>query len=494
MQAKRISLTLLLASIVLAANFMPVAAQTSSPSHSEIQSALNLADRYIRSTVKQMASAQYQEVDNTNQAVIAEYPGIPLKVIHSNNITIRAGEDTRQGTYASTYIQNISEPSSTIFKYELGFRYKNTSTGRIYHNVPRLEITINYNYNSTLAAITIKHLAWDNTGQVSYSDLYLHGVYIARLNANTVNQSWTLTIDKNSPLLNSFRYIERHGVQLAYQYFSAVGDTTLANKMKQRLIDRGYQPGKDIYAPMFKDGTIYDYNYVYESGSNGVYRDCYEEPSMLPSSYQYHSKVCVIGVDTYISFSRSSDWLVPTLWAIHLLNKGVHPDTPMFDGYQTWSPRQVARYVETKWLTDYGIKSPWSDSYASGVRTAAFLVLETLLGYKYGDNTSKQYANKAAYALTKPQVKSDSNIVRENEDGSTSTLYRPKYIGAFYTAWNGFNYVAKKSILQQLSDMFSQPDEHPDIKAGNIESTITIAQALRVYDCYVYKYNCSRVP
>ncbi|MDW8000462.1 MAG: hypothetical protein RMI32_05570 [Candidatus Nitrosocaldus sp.] len=472
---------------------MPVLAQTK-PTHSEIQDALNLADIYIRSTVKQLASNQYQEVVNTNQAVIAEYPSIPLKVVHSNGVIIRAGEDTKQGSYASTYLENPSEPSSTVFKYDIGFRYRNTVTGLVYHNVPKLQITINYNYNSTSSSITIKHLAWDNTGQISYTDLYLHGVYIARLNANTVNQTYTLTIDKNSPLLNSFRYIERHGVQLAYQYFSAVGDTTLANKMKQRLIDRGYQAGKDIYAPMFKDGTSYASNFVYESGSNGVYRDCYEEPSMLPSSYQYHSKVCTIGVDTYIVFSRSNDWLVPTLWAIHLLNRGVNPDTPMFDGYQTWSPRQVARHVETKWLADYGIKSPWSDSHASGVRTAAFLVLETLLGYKYGDNTSKQYADKAAYALTKPQVKGSGYITRENEDGSTSTLYRPKYTGAFYTAWNGFNYVAKKSILQQLSDMFSQPDEHPDIKAGNAESTITIAQALRVYDCYAYSYNCTRVP
>jgi hypothetical protein len=42
--------------------------------------------------------------------------------------------------------------------------------------------------------------------------------------------------------------------------------------------------------------------------------------------------------------------------------------------------------------------------------------------------------------------------------------------------------------------MFNQPDEHPDIKASNAESTITIAQALRVYDCYNYGYNCTRVP
>lgn len=42
--------------------------------------------------------------------------------------------------------------------------------------------------------------------------------------------------------------------------------------------------------------------------------------------------------------------------------------------------------------------------------------------------------------------------------------------------------------------MFNQPDEHPDIKASNAETTIAITQALRVYDCYIYGYNCSRVP
>jgi|GEM_PF-2588636 hypothetical protein len=489
MQSK-VPLAFFAIAVIIASNILPASAQTK-PTHAEIQAALDLADRYIRNHVKQLTTSQYQEVPNSNQAVIAEYPSIPIKIVRSDGVTIRAGEDTYQGLNRSNYIENVQELDSNRIRYDIGFRYVNSYSIH-YHNVPKLRVTVNWNYSTDLAQITIQHIAWDNV--VSYADLYLHGAYIARLNSSTVNKSWSFTITKDNPLLNSFRYIERHGVQLAYQYFSAKGDTTLANKLATRLTDRGYSLGKDIYAPMFKQGTNYGYNFVYESGQYGVYRDCYEEPSMLPSSYQYHSKVCVIGVDTYITFSRSSDWLVPTLWAIHLLNKGVGPDTPIFDGYQTWSPRQVARYVESKWIADYGIRSPWSNTHASGVRTAAFLVLETILGYKYNDATSKQYADKAARALLSPQVKGDGVVKRENEDGSVTLLYRPKYIGAFYTAWNGFNYVAKKSVLQQLSDMFNQPDEHPDIKASNAETTIAIAQALRVYDCYNYGYNCTRVP
>ncbi len=131
------------------------------------------------------------------------------------------------------------------------------------------------------------------------------------------------------------------------------------------------------------------------------------------------------------------------------------------------------------------------------VRTAAFLTLETMLGYgSTNDATSKTYADKAASALLNPQVKSNGVVTRENEDGSFTSLTRPLLRGGVYTAWNGFNYVTKNSILQQMSDAFNQPDETLDIKPSNAESTITVAQALRVYDCYNYgtSNNCVNVP
>lgn len=493
----KVALAFAAIALVLSASlFVPVQqAEAAKPTHSDIQTVLNLANGYINSLYK---DASPDEVGSSTHAVMAEYPAIPIRVVQSDGRVIRAGEDVDiKVGWKTNYISDLTEVSSDTIKYRLRFRALDIG-GAAVDKAPMLEITVDYVYGANNnVKVDIKNYLWETTANISWADIYLGSTYIGRATPSNVGTTWTYTSSVNhgnDVFFRSFRYIERHGTHLGREYFNAIGQTSKGTELASRLTAEGYTLGKDIYSPMFGSGTSQANNFLYESGSSGVYRDCYTEPAMRNRSYQYHSKVCN-GVDAYIIYSRSSDWLVPTLWAIHLLNKGVGADVSVYDGYNTWSPRQVARFVESKWIADIGIQSPASSSHASAVRTAAFLVLETKLGYgSVNDATSRTYADKAASALLNPQVKANGNVIRENENGSQTTLVRPVHEGGFYTAWNGFNYVAKKSVLQNIADAFNQPDETIDIKPSNAESTITIAQALRVFDCYNYGYNCTNVP
>jgi hypothetical protein len=496
---KTILIALVAIALVISTSIlMPVQqAAATSPTHNDIQNTIDLASGFIDSLYKYTSPA---EVSSGSEAVLAEYPALPIRVQQSDGRIIRAGEDVDIWTgWKTNVLDTFSETASDAITYRIHMRSKDIFNS-VYDKTPLLQVTVDFDYGASHhVKVDIKNQQWDSGAPVSYADIYFGNSWLGRATPANVGTTWSYTSNmnfQNDAVFRSFRYIERHATQLGREWYNANLDSTKGTALATRLTDEGYTLGRDIYSPMFGSATSEAYNYQYQSGSSGVYRDCYTEPSIRDQSYQYHSKVCN-SVDAYITYSRSSDWLVPTLWAIHQLNKGVGVDVPTYDGYQTWSPRQVARFVEGKWIADIGIRSPYSTTQASAVRTAAFLTLETMLGYgSTNDSTSRTYADKAASALLNPQVKSNGVVTRENEDGSFTSLTRPLLRGGVYTAWNGFNYVTKNSVLQQISDAFNQPDETLDIKPSNAESTITVAQSLRVYDCYVYgtSNNCVNVP
>lgn len=471
-------------------------AEAAKPTHTDIQTVIDLASGYIDALYKDHST---EEVASSTHAVLAEYPSIPIRVERSDGGVIRAGEDVNIKLDSKTnLVSDLVEVSSDTVEYRLRFRALD-GFNVLYDKVPMLKVTVDYDYGASHnTRVSVQNYLWDSGSSITWADVYIGNVLLGRATSANVGTTWTYTSSvnhDNDVFFRSLRYIERHGTQLGREWYNAIGQTSKGTELANRLTAEGYTLSKDIYSPMFGSASSQATNYQYTSGSTGVYRDCYTEPSMRDRSYQYHSKVCTIGVDTYIGISRTQDWLVPTLWAIHQLNKGVGADTDVSDGNQSWSPRDVARFVETKWIADIGIRTPTSSTHASAVRTAAFLTLETMLGYgPANDATSRTYADKAASALLNPQVKANGSVIRENENGTQTTLIRPMHEGGIYTAWNGFNYVAKKSVLQAFSDLFNQPEEHLDIKPSNAESTITVAQALRVYDCYNYGSNCTNTP
>ena len=95
------------------------------------------------------------------------------------------------------------------------------------------------------------------------------------------------------------------------------------------------------------------------------------------------------------------------------------------------------------------------------------------------------------------QVKSDGIISQYDVSSGTTKQYeRSNVIGGFYTSWKeSFTYVATISKIKQVFEwLFNHPDENGDIKPSNAETTLTSVQALRIYDCYKYRYNCENTP
>lgn len=494
---KKVALAFAAIALVLSAGLFALPVQqahaVSPPTHQQILDAKTLMDHWFSDNVK---SSVY-ETDSTSESLFAEYQNIPLRFIDDDGDFISVGENRQNGfgLYTTKVYNFVEGPQQDLIKYDVQV----CIPGIWVCDAPKITVTVDYDYPSASGntRITVKHNTWTANGKTVDMDIYVGTNSIGTVSATTVGQTFTRDITTNGDSNSNFRshrYTERHVVQLAAMYADILDDATLQTELETALTNDGYTLEKDIYAPMFDQGTQFANNYLYETGASGVYRDCYISPAPDSWAYEYQSKVCSIGVPLYVDISKTQDNLVPMLWAIHLLNKGTAPDTDVSDGYRTWSPRDVARWVEQNyWLEPIGIKSPASSSHASGVRTAAFLVLESVLAYR-GDSTSATYRDKAAGALMQPHVASDGYVVRENEDGSLSSLYRPHHVGTWYTAWNGFNLVAKKSVLQQMSDAFNQIDEHPDIKPTNAETTILIMQALRTYDRFMYAGDTENVP
>jgi hypothetical protein len=134
------------------------------------------------------------------------------------------------------------------------------------------------------------------------------------------------------------------------------------------------------------------------------------------------------------------------------------------------------------------------------VRTAAFLVLETLLGYDYGDSTSKQFADDSVNPLLLSQIDDNGTFEvsanSENPNIPPGRYTRVNLAGAYYTAWDTyFHYISVSSGPKKLLDFFNQPDESPDLKPSNIETTAAVSQSLRTYECHLYPItSCTNVP
>lgn len=476
-------------------------------SHPTLDLSLNLAKGYIDSLYKDNYPA---EVDSTAKGIMAEYSSIPLSIKLPNGIVIRSGDDIKLVNILSPIssilspITSILNPHNTKYdtNYDILFRWRESIIA--IHGILVLHVVINHHYwtGSTFGTkLTVFQKSFEGAAQrppISYADVYLGSKYIGRATQNTNAQVLGdyVYAGNNDLTLRSIRYTERHSTELGYEWYLATENFSKANKLSNELIHEGYRLHNDIYTPLFGTDRNLTDNYLYQGGPAGVYRDCYIEPQIRPDSYQYHSKVCVFGVDFYVWYSKNDDWLVPVLWAIHMLNKYGSPDTEHFNGDSWWSPREVARFAETKWIGT-GIQSPYDQAVASSVRTAVFDELETILGYHYGDARSIYFSNLATHVIDLAQVKSDGLVSQYDvNSNSTSEYERSNDIGGYYTSWKGgFTYVATVSKLKQIFEwLFNHPDENGDIKPTNAETTLTSAQALRTYDCYKYRYNCVNTP
>jgi len=284
------------------------------------------------------------------------------------------------------------------------------------------------------------------------------------------------------------RYTVRHGAALGQHIYTAWGDSTKASMLAKIRAAFGFTC--DIYDPLFGASKTLDDNFMF---TPQAYADTIEKWRSMPRGlnphrYPYFSKV-QLARDLYIGQSYS-DPLLQCLQAIHILNKYNDPNRQYILGSGA-TPLIMANLIYQKW-NGIGIPSPMGPSTtASGVRTAAFFALATLLGFKYGITDMRTKANMIATTLTgltAPQsgmypLASMYTITQEN-----GQLLRPPYQGAFYAAYTRYGSqvaaISSTSLLQTIVDYFGMPGEDPGPIPGGQEVTQVMLQALRIYARY----------
>ncbi len=330
---------------------------------------------------------------------------------------------------------------------------------------------------------------YNSTVNARFLDLFMGNYQIFdNITADTVGHTVTVITDKPQP---SHRYTLRHASRLGYNLFSAIDGATLRDGLNNMLTTYGF--GVDLYDPIFGIKRNIDPT-AYASGA--MYRDC---EVALPAGalyhvgwvtyYPYSSKVCRLGVGPYITLTRF-DYLVPMIQALHVLNATGNPDAKYSVEYALdTTPREIARWVELEAWNGHGIRIWGKDpSIASSVRTDVFLVLETLLGYKYGDSTSKSFADVTAKFVLNSQA---GQWIETADDGN---VLRPTQRGGQLVAWTfdgaAMRYqMPPRTILTDILDMASMPVEVQGVIATNSESTGLMVQSLRVYGRYALNMN-----
>ncbi|MDY6834327.1 MAG: hypothetical protein SVY53_05945 [Chloroflexota bacterium] len=354
-------------------------------------------------------------------------------------------------------------------------------------------------------------------------DIYCGNYKVGSIDGDTslpISWSWYGTAWRGYP---SNRYTLRHSTWFLSWLYQIIGKSDKADKLDSTLDAYGYE--KDIYMPLFGLGTNLADDYLF---TDGCYKDCdYDgdragdnHPYGLDAGgeegsrggYAYESKVAKFslsgwtpGRSAYIWVSKR-DRLARMLQAVHILNKYDDPDHTYTDPKGgTTTPRSIAREMECDdtgegpWtgigINAYGTSFPYlSDEndwqVNSGVRTNVFALLETLLGYKYYDATSRGFADAAIESLVQVQwgVARPHNVDGYGIDDDDGTLFRPQFTGACLGNWiaGSMKFIHKESLW----DIANMGSEDKTIAPTNGEASGTFFQAMRTYLHYRYHKDC----
>lgn len=442
-----------------------------------------------------------------------EYPGVPVWIdtINGPAPTIRmVGHYNSDRAKPFAKIQDVvvgPDYEYLTLRWEDGDGNDSTNNEDIVVWADRWYFPFNSDPNATAVRYSFTVLSW--TGLNAGTDMYLGNTLLVE-NIGSKTLPYRVRVDAsraNSYFggLPALRYTYRHATALARYTYHMQGKATEAGKLWNSLSEQGFW--NDLYAPIYGDNTALPHTWFV---SDDAYKECDNPAAGADDApypwgvhenvttrymqyYPYESKVCAIGRPVYIALSRL-DNLVPALQAIHILNQHGDPDYAYTNsiGLAT-TPRQAARALENYAWNGYGIKIYGKDAlYSSGVRTNVFLVLETLLGYKYGDATSRGFADQTAILLLDTQWGTNSNSMYQGDTADNAVLLRSPQIGGQLIGWKrgsgSYPYALPPlNLLSDIVDLFAMPLETGGVVTTNAESTGTFLQALRVYMRYRYQ-------
>lgn len=464
----------------------------------EIQDAISKAYQYL---------FRVSEFESPSYGYVKEYVAFPLWIKNAS----RPGDSTFP-RLVGHYYQNHNQALGKITYYVVGY------DSELMHVT--FEEAYDWNYGSPFVWAHRYYTADNVQHEVSVRSfsgsenvtLYLRNYQIWQRGESLPKTVSYIATDGYA----AHRYTIRHAIMLGQKLFDANNQTT----QKQRLETTAgaFSFYRDIYDPLFKERTFLPNDFMF---LDSAYHDCDFTLAGVQSSffwgvypnttnpefgrYGYESKVCTLGRATYIALSRQ-DYLAPALQALHIINKHNNPDYsyanpnyPLNGLPATITPRQMARWLESNAWNGHGIKIWGKDAaYASAVRTNAFMVLETVLGYKYGDTTSRSYAD----ALLPIMMQTQWGLFNDGEGytDENGRVVRPQHRGGQLLAWLRLNPaqaagigevtfaygLPPRTLLNDIIDAFSMPKEVEGVVPTNSESTLTYIQSLRVYLYYKY--------
>jgi hypothetical protein len=131
-----------------------------------------------------------------------------------------------------------------------------------------------------------------------------------------------------------------------------------------------------------------------------------------------------------------------------------------------------------------------ADGVASGVRTFQFGALETLLGYRHRDTTSRSYADAVARLALDVQIPGGGRF-----DLAGVSYRRPAYGGSFLANWNrARNFSTMRpgltGVLGLAIGAKEMEPEYVGIVPSNVEATTTAYAFLKLYRCLRFGVGC----
>jgi hypothetical protein len=365
----------------------------------------------------------------------------------------------------------------------------------------RLRAGVDWNAGRDRYRVSVTALAFDDPATAA--EVWLDDVRLGTLPPGPLAGRQP-TLRRSFPVgdvshLRSFRYTIRHATQLAWLHAVSREDEARSTALARFMLRAGFVPGQDLRAAVFGRGrdAPRDFGYRHEPFLD-AYGDCRLEPPASPRAYPYRSKACVADVQPYLLAARH-DTLLPTIEALQALNRGETPDHSYRDQsallpLATTSAGRTADAMERRFdRLGFGIPrcTPFGcdQERASALRTFAFGMLETVLGYRSGQLDRRPYADAVAGLALSVQI-GDDGVVRTAD----RVAYRPALRGGFLSYWNrDRRYLKPGGLAQAVADRFNMPPEYLGVRPTDSETVFDAYAFLALYRCARYKVGCKLV-
>src|SRR5512133_3112523 len=431
-------------------------------------------------------------------AVQSEHYALPIRVRFGGDrrwVLLGQADGACQGgdCPAPTRIRSLGS-SYAGEAYELTFATPARADGL------RLRAAVDWDAGPGRYRVSVRLLAFDHPA--SPAEVWLDDVRLGTFRPGPVAGQPALA--RSFPVrdvshLRSFRFTIRHATQLAWLHAVSWEDTARSTALARFMLAAGFVPGRDLRAAVFGQGhdEPRDFGYRHEPFLD-AYGDCRLSPPASPRAYPYRSKACVADVRPYLLAARH-DTLLPAIEALQALNRGDTPDSHYKDQSSllptaTTTPDRTADALEGRFdRLGFGIPRctlfACDKARASALRTFAFGMLETVLGYDSGQLGRRPYADAVASLALSVQI-GDDGVVRTAD----RVVYRPALRGGFLSYWNrDRRYLKPSGVAQAVADRFNMPPEYLGLRPTDSETGFDAYAFLALYRCARYQVGCKLV-